>query len=517
MIYNHRHTQKGYEIMYFKRIAVWITVILLGIVLFACDTDDQPLYNAQDVYNVLDIGFQGEDTYTHVTKQVVIPTTVAGFPLAQITWEIFTTDLIDIEGTIYRQDEDQEAVLIATIKVGASVKQKPFTLIIKGTRAFADVHIEIYQERMDDLSYERIETIVIEDEIVGSLYTYEPITPEHFIIDEELTLLSGTVTDDGLILEVYLARQRYQVNFVDRDETLGYVIGKYDEEITAFLEPEREGYTFLGWSTSLEENTFVTALTLQKDETLYAKWELIQSAYDPYYEGIDGLSGDQLVDALHAILNQGTTLKNYGDSRDILQQTDKDPQNTSRIILVYVGRSVPAVWDNGITWNREHVWPQSLLGVSVNNSHVGKGSDLHNLKPSDPSENNSKGNKYFDNQTTGSTYEPRDEVKGDIARILFYMAIMYDDLDLVNRTPNVGEMGKLSALLAWHINDPVDDFERNRNNIIYTYQGNRNPFIDYPELVDFIWDAESLTSVQPATHMVILYIERKKQSGIYAS
>lgn len=210
--------------------------------------------------------------------------------------------------------------------------------------------------------------------------------------------------------------------------------------------------------------------------------------YTGYYEGIDGLTGVALLNELNEILNDGFSGVTYGDARYILDETDADPSDPSKVILVYLQTSVSGTWDSGITWNREHVWPQSLLGESADNGTVNMASDLQNLKPANPSENSSRGNKYFDNSTTSTTYEPPSEVKGDVARILFYMCVMYDELDLVESNPSTYQMARLSVLLLWNVEDPVDDFERNRNEIIYSYQGNRNPFIDHPELADLIWN-----------------------------
>jgi endonuclease I len=123
----------------------------------------------------------------------------------------------------------------------------------------------------------------------------------------------------------------------------------------------------------------------------------------------------------------------------------------------------------------------------VENYSVNVGSDLHNLKPANPSENSSRSNDYFDNIDGPGTYEPPEEVKGDIARILFYMIVMYDYLNLVDEVPDVYEMALLGVLLSWHESDPVDDFEENRNDVIYSYQFNRNPFIDYPHFVEMIF------------------------------
>jgi len=210
-----------------------------------------------------------------------------------------------------------------------------------------------------------------------------------------------------------------------------------------------------------------------------------------YYDDAEGKVGAELKAALNTIVNTGLYRVSYGDARYILDETDQDMENPANVILVYRGTSVSSFWDNGSTWNREHVWPQSLLGVDVGNSSINVGSDLHNLKPANPSENGSRGNKYYDNQTTADSYAPRNEVKGDLARILFYMVIMYEvaplDLELVNHAPNLYEMALLNILLEWHELDPVDDFERDRNEIIYSYQHNRNPFIDRPEFVALIW------------------------------
>jgi hypothetical protein len=74
------------------------------------------------------------------------------------------------------------------------------------------------------------------------------------------------------------------------------------------------------------------------------------------------------------------------------------------------------------------------------------------------------------------------------------MVVMYDHLELVSQTPGTYQMAMFDVLLEWHADDPVDDFERNRNDVIATYQNNRNPFIDHPELVDKIWGLDATDS-----------------------
>lgn len=215
----------------------------------------------------------------------------------------------------------------------------------------------------------------------------------------------------------------------------------------------------------------------------------IQVNLPAYYMDAMDLTGNTLFLELRTIINTGFSGVTYGDARYILDETDADPNHAGNLILLYLGTSVSGVWDSGVTWNREHVWPQSGMPVSASNSVVNMASDLQNLKPSDPVENSTRGNDYFDNVAGTYAYVPRDEVKGDIARILLYMIVKYDQLSLVDGTPNLSnyEMGIFSVLLQWNHQDPVDDFERNRNDVIYGYQHNRNPFIDYPDFADLIW------------------------------
>ena len=115
-------------------------------------------------------------------------------------------------------------------------------------------------------------------------------------------------------------------------------------------------------------------------------------------------------------------------------------------------------------------------------------SDAHALRAADGPENSSRGNQDYGeyNGPTGNL----GSFKGDVARAVLFMAVRYNDLEVVNGDPEnttVGELGDLQTLLEWHRNDPPDDFEMNRNNIIYTWQKNRNPFIDRPILVEHIW------------------------------
>ena len=231
-----------------------------------------------------------------------------------------------------------------------------------------------------------------------------------------------------------------------------------------------------------------------------------------YYNGTSGKEGDELKAALNEII-KGHTVYSYFTSKEIFKLSDADPDNSDNVILVYTGRS----HDNtdygtgGNYINREHVWAKSHGDFG---DVLPMDSDVHNLKPADASVNMARSNKDFDNGGvahseatecffTDSTWEARDAVKGDIARIIFYMSTRYEgndgemDLEVVdwnNTYPNA-QHGKLSTLLQWNLLDPPDEFERNRNNVIYSYQKNRNPFIDNPEYVQLIWGGVSANTL----------------------
>ncbi|MGC8840339.1 MAG: endonuclease [Candidatus Sumerlaeaceae bacterium] len=224
-----------------------------------------------------------------------------------------------------------------------------------------------------------------------------------------------------------------------------------------------------------------------------------------YYDSAMGLSGNALRQALHNIIKNHTVLpytsSSTTDTRAALKLLDEDPNNTNNVLLHYKGTSEPKA-NFGTTWNREHLWPQSL-GADV----LPPNTDLHHIFSEDAVLNSSRGNSVFDNvypnQTnsaygnywTGTRFEVRDPQKGDVARALLYMDVRYDgtggepDLVLKNTTaPAYDEMGVLPTLLQWHWFDLPDAREQQRNDQIYAlFQHNRNPFVDHPEFVYLIW------------------------------
>ena len=174
-------------------------------------------------------------------------------------------------------------------------------------------------------------------------------------------------------------------------------------------------------------------------------------AYEEYYISAEGKTGSSLKSALHNIIDDHQTLS-YSDVWEALRNTDEDPTNSNNVILLYSGRSQSKFTNSGgiNDWNREHVWAKSHGDFGT---AQGPGTDLHHLRPTDVTVNSSRGNLDFDNggsqhnEAPGNYYdsdswEPRDEVKGDVARMIFYMDVRYEgdngelDLELNNVVNN---------------------------------------------------------------------------------
>lgn len=229
-----------------------------------------------------------------------------------------------------------------------------------------------------------------------------------------------------------------------------------------------------------------------------------------YYNSLDGLADIALRQALQDIIANPNVVRaqTYADVIDILKEADQNPLNSNQVWLVYTeqGRAkldLQTGSNNNGKWNREHTFPRSRGGFNdIEADDIADGidvfwttkadslrhgnSDAHALRAADGPENSARGNQHYGQYigpvaNQGSFY-------GDVARSVLYMEIRYNGLEVVNGFPDVtGQLGDLNTLLDWHRNDPPDDFEMNRNNVVYTWQFNRNPFIDQPDLVEYIW------------------------------
>ena len=232
---------------------------------------------------------------------------------------------------------------------------------------------------------------------------------------------------------------------------------------------------------------------------------------DGYYDEVNiSLTDASFRKNLSEVINKGFVHKTYKEAYDIIAESDEDPNDSSRCICLYSGRSISKTDHSPSTgFNREHTWAKShgFKNDSSSNPYC----DCHHLRVTGMTINSTRSNSDFYEFKEGESYkvidgckytpslfEPRDEVKGDVARIMFYMATMYGfdglyNLTLTNDTttkPNDhgnGKFGNLDTLVKWSIEDPVSQTEIYRNNVVYSYQKNRNPYIDHPEYVAYAY------------------------------
>lgn len=227
-----------------------------------------------------------------------------------------------------------------------------------------------------------------------------------------------------------------------------------------------------------------------------------------YYAPAAGLTGTALQTALHNIID-GHVVIDYNTVDDVMRVIDEAANDSSAVRLLYSNANLSKT---STSWNREHVWPRSD-GVGDEGADY---SDIHHLFPAKDTVNSLRSNLVFDESANldsdpfapesfkdGDSWEPHDRDKGVVARALLYMMVRYDggdvlttDLMLSDSTGATGTHGVLSTLLAWHKAHPPTDYERNRNNLIYSGvsisgitrgQGNRNPFIDFPQFADALF------------------------------
>ena len=256
---------------------------------------------------------------------------------------------------------------------------------------------------------------------------------------------------------------------------------------------------------------------------------------DAYYKPITASQGTELLGQLHDLITDThTKYTSYTDCKtpSIIQKTDAGSKSGT-VMEFYSQADIAGTWGSGAqgTWNREHVWCQSLSSGLWGES--GGGSDLHHLRPAESGLNSARGNNkygtvanreshkvyYEDNQNNpvalggynySKVFEPIDEVKGDVARIVLYVYVHYNSYTssifgghaTTNGSRQSNSFGALpirniinansdreafDLLIAWNESDHVDDVERNRNEAVYALQGNRNPFVDHPEFINAIW------------------------------
>jgi len=270
-------------------------------------------------------------------------------------------------------------------------------------------------------------------------------------------------------------------------------------------------------------------------------------AGDPpgYYDTVDATNPAALRLTLHVVIDDHQRFpytSGSSDTWDILELAQEDPADPGRIVDVYRNASLAKVGGGNPDYNREHTWPNSY-GFPDDGPGNYPYTDCHQLHLCDVGYNSARENKPFggcsascaeyptlatggqgggsgtypgnSNWTSGTSTSGRWETwigrRGDVARALFYLDVRYeggthgvtghwepdlvltDDLALIaasatGQNETLAYMGLRSTLLQWHVEDPVDELERRRNDAVYSFQGNRNPFVDHPEWVACLFE-----------------------------
>jgi endonuclease I len=269
-----------------------------------------------------------------------------------------------------------------------------------------------------------------------------------------------------------------------------------------------------------------------------------------YYDQAAGLSNSALKTKLYTLINSHTALS-YADLWTAFQTTDVRTDGkvwdiySSATNYVFITNQCGNYSGEGSCYNREHSFPKSWFGGEVAPMYT----DLFHLYPSDGYVNGKRSNYPLGNVATVTysssnsysllgnsadsagliVFEPADEMKGDLARTYFYMVTCYENLVASWKSNDNTEMlagnnypafsgWARKMLLEWSRLDPVSDKEIARNNAIYSnFQHNRNPFIDMPQLAEYIWGDSTSYSFQPSKYISALKTSSVESCCVWSS
>lgn len=389
-------------------------------------------------------------------------------------------------------------------------------------------------------------------------------------------LLEAQIFADGVLEPIARLEERYSIDegaravafsWDGRDQAGLFVkAGRYEIQVHGRFVPislelkagQLSYHDLDGWTEVAEACTRVIRVNVT-DTPQPALIETVRSELCPnppalpsdYYSTADISNSGTLRTSLHNIIDDHVRFPYTStslDTWDILNDADENPSNVGTLLTVYKNEANNDGCSTGCAWNREHTWAKSY-GFSEDTG-VGRipYTDCHHLRAADPSYNSSRGNRPFNECTSGCTtlgtdanngfggtgqdnfrsgsnigcpnsptsndlWEPWDHRKGDVARTILYMDVRYEgdtdgiygpEQDLI-ATDNLSLMtvetttcgdgfqdpayhGLLTTLIAWHNADPVDADEIRRNEQVWCHQGNRNPFVDHPEYVACLYE-----------------------------
>jgi hypothetical protein len=368
--------------------------------------------------------------------------------------------------------------------------------------------------------------------------TFTTQTPTVADLSFTYTLTNGSFTTADFTGNLTVAIPLGQSSFTTSIQIIDDVVDEGDEELRIKFGTLPSGYVRLNDNITIRvvDNDFSSS---PWGTPLNPTFGLVAStAPTGYYDSLNGKAGAVLVQAIQDIIANPAVVRahTYGDVTNIIKIADRNPLNHNQVWLLYVEQpravlDFQTTGNNTGTWNREHIYPQSRGGFSNGTSDIPDGigiwlptnaddilaghADAHHIRAEDGQENSSRNNKDYGLTDYNGPAGNQGSWKGDVARAVFYMAIRYNLLNVVNGNPpdtTLHQLGDLASLLLWNASDPSDDFEMHRNNYIYTWQINRNPFIDLPQLANYIWGTNAgqvwqgnLSATSPTELKVLLY------------
>lgn len=310
------------------------------------------------------------------------------------------------------------------------------------------------------------------------------------MVDASATVLNVLVNDNLL--------DDATITATDNSGTQGGIVLNSDGTISYTPQAGFEGddtFTYTICDDDATQQCVTATVTVTVVESLSFN---ILADLQSYYTGVVFTAdADLMFDEISELTNaKHTSILTYTQRHEYLYKADADLNNPDNVILMYTGES--RYWQEYTsgsnsyttqTFNTEHIYPQSLFeggdGGTEKDEKV-KG-DLHHLRSCDATVNSNRSNYAFvdgsgTNKLIGNAWYPGDEWKGDVARMVMYINIHYGE--------TISKVGSIDLFLKWNKEDPVSEFEEQRNNVIYAAQGNRNPFIDNPYIATLIWGGE---------------------------
>lgn len=434
--------------------------IFLTILIFACSSDDTdtPIDDSDDT--VEEVPEAIDDSYTTIENAELI---VSGF---------LDNDTV-LSGTRLRSFDEE------TANGGLIIDKRDGTLSYSPANNFKGEDSFNYTIcDLDDNCSTATITINVED-------AGQPVA-----IDDQLSAFSGVILRIDNLLDNDDLKDNAGITSVEAKESCNVSLNQ-DGTVDFVSDSNFIGkatFTYTICDNDEEPSCSTALVTVNVTEPIAFN---IPANLQDYYENTAFSTSSQLTreSVKNLTISKHTTILTYFQRHDYLYDADADLQDPDNVVLMYTGET--RYWKEYTsgsntyspqTFNTEHIYPQSKLSTEDAKT------DLHHLRSIDEGINSDRSNFPFaegsgDYGLVGNQqWYPGDDWKGDVARMVFYLNIRYSE--------NIEAVGSLDLFLKWNREDPVSEFEMQRNNVIEAAQGNRNPFIDNPYLATLIWGGE---------------------------